>query len=201
MARFNNTALLYETIDYVLKLIDEVPKVVAKINDTYDRRIKFNLDLIAQNAIDSFYEDYYPLVYSRQEDLYKTYKIIITQDDRKIDFGPQYMNGGHRAGTEYIYNRMFVHGYHGGAPHAGGYYWRWPSPGRAYKMGMPPFYTWYPFSVEEVGAVMSPSPYELAKKQTDEYLAQQVIEEQAELDKKLNPKAKKLRKMVEKLVS
>lgn len=55
------------------------------------------------------------------------------------------MSGGHRVGNDYIYNVMFKKGYHGGAPHNGGYYWRFPSPQTAAELGVPPFAVWYPW--------------------------------------------------------
>ena len=51
--------------------------------------------------------------------------------------------GGHRVDGEYIYNVMFKKGYHGGAPHDGGYYWRWPSPHTLQEGGIPPYSMWY----------------------------------------------------------
>jgi len=60
---------------------------------------------------------------------------------------------------------MFKKGYHGGAPHNGGYYWRFPSPNTAYEMGVPPYCVWYPWGP----AVQTESPWERIQEEWNEY--------------------------------
>ncbi len=98
--------------------------------------------MIVRGAVDSYYETYSPLVYSRTESLYNVFRPEDTADGFELVFSSDRM-GGHRVDGEYIYNVMFKKGYHGGAPHNGGYYWRWPSPRTLQEGGIPPYSMWY----------------------------------------------------------
>lgn len=181
------------SIDAALGVIDEltmeIPRIVVDINEKYDKRIKFNLELIADNAVDDYYQDYNPHVYDRLEDLYHTYKVIITDDERKIDLSPSYMHGGHRVSNDYIFYTMFVKGYHGGASVVNkydgyDYYWRTP-------VGI--YSDWY-----STPAPKSKSVYDKIKRETDKYIEEAEAQEQQEIDKKGLEAVKKARRQIKK---
>lgn len=112
--------------------------------------------MIVRGAVDDYYESYSPVVYQRQESLYSVMNVELTGDGFDLLFSAANLSGGHRVGNDYIYDVMFKKGYHGGAPHNGGYYWRFPSPQTASSFGIPPYITWYPFGP----APQSASPWE-----------------------------------------
>lgn len=174
----------------IMDIIQQMPKVVVDINEEYDKKIRDKFDLIATNAIDDYYADYDPIYYDRLGDLYHTYKIIITDYERRIELSHIYMNGGHRASNEYIFDTMFVYGYHGGAPHNGEFYWREP---------IPYFDSWYPVSVESQGLV-SDSPYYKIKEETDEYLEEAEAQEQEEVNKEIDKLLLRAEKAVNKII-
>jgi len=101
-----------------------------RLNAKYNKRVKFNLELMAERAVDAFYESYDPNMYVRQEGLYKGYKITVNNDEWSIDTGSQYMETDYDAGKEYVFTNSFEKGWHGGAidgpdhPEPGTPWWR-----------------------------------------------------------------------------
>lgn len=93
-----------------------------------------------KDAISQYYRSYTPLLYKRQYSLNGVYKIDSV--GKKIIFDSAFLNGVHRANDEYIYQKMFKEGFHGGAPFNGGMYWRWPSKPIG---GLGRYSMWYPF--------------------------------------------------------
>lgn len=128
------------------RAIDKYSKIESRVTKKYDRLIYDGLKKIADNAIDDFYNSYDdgPHVYRRRKDLYNAYKIISKNGERSIDVDSQYMKKNHRAGNSLIYDITMRVGVHGGAPHNGDYYWRWPSPRQANMLGIEAFSQWYP---------------------------------------------------------
>ena len=66
--------------------IDALPKIEKQVNNEYKQRVKQGLEDIAEEAIDMFYESYSPHMYHRTNDLYNTYKVIVTDDRWAIDY-------------------------------------------------------------------------------------------------------------------
>lgn len=120
--------------------------------------------MIFRTAVDSYYEGYSPRVYNRTESLYSAMEIKFTQDGFKLVFGES-LKGSHRVGNDYIYDVMFKKGVHGGAPHNGDYYWRYPGPQAAASLGIPPYIAWYPWGA----APRSESPWEYMKSEWTAY--------------------------------
>lgn len=107
-----DTSRIDETFD---RLIEAAEKISAKLNAKYNKRVKFNLELIVKNAVDDFYQSYSPHRYKRQEGLYKGAKVNATDDDWSIELGPQFMETNYEAGINYVYWNSFENGFHGGA--------------------------------------------------------------------------------------
>lgn len=122
--------------------------------------------LIVRGAVDAYYGSYGPQVYSRTESLYSVMEVQETGDGFDLMFGGEYMKGSHRVGNDYIYDVMFKKGYHGGAPHNGDYYWRWPSPQTLSESGIPPYSMWYLWGP----APQSASPWEQIYSEWMEYI-------------------------------
>lgn len=101
-----------EVKDDKTKIKNEVAKEVAA--QWYD-----DLDYIFVSCIDRFYADYNPTFYRREGSLYSTYKLTQKNGIVSWNFGAQYMpqayKHSHRASNQYIYDQMFLKGYHGGA--------------------------------------------------------------------------------------
>lgn len=67
-----------------------------------------------EKIIKSAIEKYYSVpkrYYKRTKSLFKVYKM----DDYGFEFSPEFMPDVHRVSNEYIYDKMFIEGYHGGA--------------------------------------------------------------------------------------
>ena len=119
----------------LLTAIDVIPK---KLNEKYNKRVKFDLELMGENAVAAFYDSYSPHIYSRQEGLLTAFKVTANDDEWKMEVGPEFMSGEYAAGTEYVYVNSFEKGWHGGAingpehPEPGTPWWRTPFPELTY---------------------------------------------------------------------
>ena len=119
----------------LLTAIDIIPK---KLNAKYNPRVKFDLELMGENAVRAFYDSYSPYIYSRQEGLLSAFKVTANDDEWKIEVGAEFMTGHYDAGTEYVYINSFEKGWHGGAidgpdhPEPGTPWWRTPFPELTY---------------------------------------------------------------------
>lgn len=135
------------------QILQNASKIYQNAIASAKPKLMKDADLIVKSAIDAYYDSYAPHEYGRQESLYSVFKIEETGGNFDLVFDAP--NGSHRVSNEYIYDVMFKKGYHGGAPYNGGYYWRFPSVRYAYKMGCPPYVTWYP-----TPAVQTEPPWE-----------------------------------------
>lgn len=73
-------------------------------------------------TVEDFYGSYSPLFYDRTWSLYNILKIDYNEHRMLIDFDTDQLQ--HSS----LDNTVFLLGYHGGAMHNGGYYWRTPHP-------------------------------------------------------------------------
>lgn len=146
------------------KLLERAGEIYANAIRSVTPIIIDKANQIVRTAIDSYYESYYPQVYRRTESLYSVFHPEFTRSGFDLVFDDSRF-GYHRADSEYIYNVMFKKGYHGGAPHNGSYYWRWPSPQTLHESGIPPYSMWYLWGP----AVQSESPWEIIQEEWGEY--------------------------------
>ena len=107
-----DTSKIDQTFDRLMEAID---KINRKLNEKYNKRVKFNLELMVENAADAFYDSYSPHMYQRQLGLYNGAKVNADDDDWSIEFGPQFMQTNYAAGIGYVYWNSFENGFHGGA--------------------------------------------------------------------------------------
>lgn len=123
-------------IKYVYEAINEIKKIIVK-NNRLKKDVKNGLKLIADSGIDKYYYDDYdkpeePGHYRRKYDLYNVFSIVVNDDIWKISYDYKNMKKQHRVSNEYIFNWMFIKGYHGGAykgeghPNPGEPWWRYP---------------------------------------------------------------------------
>lgn len=160
--------------------IDALPKIEKQVNNEYKQRVKQGLEDIAEEAIDMFYESYSPHMYHRTNDLYNTYKVIVTDDRWAIDLSPSFMDGSHRVSSEYIYNYMFKEGYHGGAIDGPEH----PDPGVPwYRSGPTPFSFWW----WARPAVQTESPYNKMVADYNNYIDEVIEERDNELVQRAQP--------------
>lgn len=96
-------------------LLNAIDSATNQLNKKYNNRVRFNLELMGERAVDAFYESYSPNMYSRQEGLYKAVKVIANDDEWSIDSGAEYMETDYKVGKDYVYVNSFEKGWHGGA--------------------------------------------------------------------------------------
>ena len=166
-----------------VKAVNLITQETDKINKKYCKIVYNGLETIAHTHIGDFYAGYSPHVYNRTESLMNAFKITATQDEWSIELGPQYMTAGHRQGNEFVYWLVMSVGVHGGFPHNGDYYWRYPNPGVAAKVGIPAYSFWFGY----------PAPYgeeDIEGKIADEantFIDEKRQEAQNEFDSKVVP--------------
>lgn len=130
----------------------EAHKIATKLSNMFFyARIKRICDL----AVDEFYRGYHPFTYRRTNDLKNAYFIDIVNDKFIFILGSRYMKHSHRVdrgkypNQDYIFETVFINGWHGGATSGEGHpegddaYWRTPSPKYAQKTGTKPYVYWY----------------------------------------------------------
>lgn len=137
-------------------------KKIAKSAKTVANLIKKNEDQVMQQAlahvykdineifetgINEFYEEYTPRYYHRKYALYDTYRITQTKNSLIIQADGGFMPSGiHRAPNDYIFDLVFVQGYHGGAfsDETGGEepFWRVPPLTSSLPRGIKPYTDW-----------------------------------------------------------
>lgn len=120
-------------------------------------------------CITDFYNAYHPMFYKRTDSLYKAYRVSTYGNKIIAHFGSFYMPHTHRVNINYIYQYVFLKGWHGGAtkgkdhPEPGIPWWRTPPPFLAQKQGVDPWSRWGGI------AYSSSSPYNQIGNAFDEY--------------------------------
>lgn len=97
--------------------------LIDLLNNVDREDIEEKLIKIADSIIDDYYKDGKRTVYDPTHSLYKAYKINdnndIESDPSLITDDPSLIPDTHRVGPEYIYEHMFLEGWHGGAAELG----------------------------------------------------------------------------------
>ena len=163
------------------RLMKNLKKIVEEVNYNiaYEKR-KAAL-IICENAVDAFYSDYSPHMYHRKGSLHETYKVEINKKgDFSFQLGHEFMTKQHRVDNEYIYDYMFVLGWHGGAnggknhpdinisePKERRLFWRQPPPGN--KEGEKPYTRWDDNPATRMRSY-NEAPYQRIKREWNNYI-------------------------------
>ena len=91
---------------------------------------------IFNSVIQDFYSSYTPEYYDRRESMYNILQTEISENSLSISFDPSKMTSFRSGydGEDGLYDQVFRHGWHGGAPSGDGHpssgspYWRAPVP-------------------------------------------------------------------------
>ena len=142
-----------------------------------------------ETCIEQYYGDYSQKYYKRTNSLYDVYDLKLDGTKVTWHFGPEHIKHSHRVSNDYIYQKMFVEGWHGGAnkgpnhPSVGTPWYRSPVPFFLHKEppGTRPYSRW---SSIEGAAKSDPSPYKDIDTKIDEYQEKElpkIIEDAKEL--------------------
>ena len=132
-----------------------IQQYISKTADIIEEKIK--------SAIKQYYGAYSPTLYGRTYSLYGVYRFDKSPSNYSLILDESLLGGSHRVGDGYIYEKMFKEGFHGGAPHDGGMYWRWPSKpiGNLGRYSM-----WYPWGP----APQSEPPFSIMANDINQYV-------------------------------
>lgn len=118
------------TMDDVNKAIDELKKDLnnGKFENDFSKSLygKQSIDLsnIMQHCVDVYYNrngetaGYTPKKYKRKLSLYEMYKITQNGIDYRVQTGSQFTDIEHRVDNDYIFDKMWMEGWHGGATYS-----------------------------------------------------------------------------------
>lgn len=115
----------------ILDAINRVKKTkekIEKMNKVYPKRYKDELEEIGRSVISEWYATYDPIYYDRQRGLRNAWRVILEGTNYRVDFGADLMTTSYHEPTEYVFEKTFMNGYHGGSYHNGILYWRTPYP-------------------------------------------------------------------------
>lgn len=140
-------------IDRAINAVERAQQTLERIDKTYPKKYKKELERIGYTVITRWYNSYItPIYYRRQESLYHAFKVELINQDVRVSFDYSYLDAfTHNVSNEYIYENSFIQGYHGGATSGEGHpspgipYWRTPIPsfgewGRPAKASLSPYY-------------------------------------------------------------
>lgn len=108
------------TREELIKRLNEnrntVDSFLNKVNKEIENRFEKDVNKIIKRAINDFYESYKPKYYRRKYSLRHMYKLTVGNGVYVIDYDSKYTFAKHRAENEYIFDLVFMEGWHGGAP-------------------------------------------------------------------------------------
>ena len=96
------------------KQIKKLMAVVKETNEIYADKLSDKVLMVCISAIDRFYDEYTPKYYDRLGTLYNVYEVNQSKNYITVLFDSSALSG-HRVSNDYIYNTVFLQGYHGGA--------------------------------------------------------------------------------------
>lgn len=151
------TQSMKDILSFLTKVQDDINYLSSQFH--YENALK-----CIDSGINKFYASYTPTFYNRTGGLKSFAHAEIYGDNQFIfQHGPEFGSGGYRVSNDYIYMKVFLLGYHGGAdadsrkgrhPATGTPYWRTPYPYYS-RWGNP--------------APQSTSPYELIMQEWNNY--------------------------------
>lgn len=105
-----------ELIERLKKKINTSDSFLEKTNKKIEERFEKDVNKIIKRAISDFYDSYKPRYYKRKYSLKYMYKLTIKNGEYTIKYSHKYTYAKHRADNKYIFDLVFMKGYHGGAP-------------------------------------------------------------------------------------
>ena len=111
-----------------IHVVENAKKKLDKMNKTYPKKYKDELEEIGRSVISEWYATYDPFYYDRQMGLKHAWRVNLRETEYSVDFGPELMDTNYHQATEIIFENSFMNGYHGGSFYHGVPYWRTPYP-------------------------------------------------------------------------
>lgn len=113
------------------KLADSIETAEKKTNSEIPAKVAPEIESASRFAVEDWYMAFNPDYYERTESLLNVYDVKPLSGEVNVHLSSDEL-GGHRVGNDYIYEYMFILGYHGGAitgeppahPSPGIPYWR-----------------------------------------------------------------------------
>ena len=102
----------------IQKFADSIENAKNKTNEEIPQKAAPEIEKAARTAVEDWYMAYQPVSYERTESLLHVYDVKPQTGLVNVHLSSDEL-GGHRVSSDYIYNLMFLQGWHGGALHDG----------------------------------------------------------------------------------
>ena len=102
----------------IQKLVNSIETAENKTNEEIPKKAAPEIERAARTAVEDWYMAYSPDYYNRKESLLHVYDVKPQVGLVNVHLSSDEL-GGHRVSNDYIYNLMFLQGWHGGALHDG----------------------------------------------------------------------------------
>lgn len=158
-----------------IKAVQKAKTKLEKMNETYPRKYKEELEEVGKTVIAQWYATYEPVFYNRDRSLYHAFRVDLRGTDYSVDFDSAYLE--HGSLSSLIFENSFMQGYHGGVSSGKGH----PQPGMPYwRTPIPSFVDW------GRPAIRSFSPYYRMVFEMNKKIKEIDKEKQEEFDKTIN---------------
>ena len=148
------------TVEQLEQKIKEANKKEAEINKKLEERYIKDATKKIRKSINAFYHTYKPIYYHRQWGLRNMFNISANNGRIKMKFDGSFAENNYSQGSDYVFNIVFLQGYHGGSDYGEGH----PAPGIPYWKTPHPYYTEWSRSAKQ-----SESPMDLINEALDQY--------------------------------
>lgn len=101
---------------YFLNACARALNVIEKMEKQKPKKLKEDIDDMARSIIARWYASYpSPIYYNRQRSLYHAYRLEQNGVDVEIIFEASNLKGHYHQSAEYVYDTVFIGGWHGGS--------------------------------------------------------------------------------------
>ena len=151
--------------DMVNDFESQLRQAITNAQEEIDTHFASDIREMMEYAANEFYEDYTPRTYRRKGSMDEFYNVVITDNESWVELSEEFSDTEHSVNNEYIFETMFIEGWHGGSDNGFGH----PDPGTPwYKTYNKHSGTWHWLRKAE-RMPKGVSPYSIFCKQYDDY--------------------------------
>lgn len=112
MARKKKTTMC---TDLVNNFEEQLRHAINNAQEEIDVQFATDIREMMEYAAQEFYEDYTPRTYKRKGSMDEFYNVVVTDTASWVELGEEFSDTKHSVNNEYIFETMFIEGWHGGA--------------------------------------------------------------------------------------
>ena len=101
--------------DLINNFEEQLRKAINNAQEEIDVQFSKDIEQMIKFAAKEFYDDYHPSSYKRKGSMDEFYNVVVTDSASWVELGEEFSDTGHSVNNEYIFETMFIEGWHGGA--------------------------------------------------------------------------------------